>query len=125
MEKQLTLLKKELLRSKWGQCKARVSVLNGTIKKFVSFGVPKESVWLYILNILVLMGLYSYHSYFTDTQLRAFARYLTDYLTLSDECNRMETALKNITKIKDHCDPAVCSLIDRVVADYNSNQKIK
>lgn len=98
-EKKLKLVDKELARSKYGYSKARVSVINKTIKDFESYGISPEYVATFALNIFVLMLRYERYLNYSATQVSTTGKILAKYILESTKAGQLKDALESLKTI--------------------------
>ncbi len=63
-EERLDVIGKEINRSKYGRCKARISVIRGAIKQAEAYGIDNENLFHIVYNTLrMLVGNERYYHY--------------------------------------------------------------
>lgn len=97
MEKHIDAIAKELKRNKWGESKARVTVIRRSIKDFASFGVGAEDhARLVLYTFQMFLGMASSEYTVNATQRSAIAALACEYVTIAAVNGFFEAACRNI-----------------------------
>lgn len=83
-EKYCNVIDKEMNRSKYGECMARISKIRAAIKDFASFDVGSEAVLKLMLYALCKGLVYERVRYFSKTLINGFAKIAEDILVFGD-----------------------------------------
>ncbi len=98
-EKKIDIIAKELNRTKWGYCKARISIIRGCIRDFESFGVGAEAVAKLMYSTLrMLVGQYRYLNY-GEPLMKGVGKLTADYIAYAHTNGFASTALANINAL--------------------------
>ena len=99
MDKKLKIIDKELNRTKYGYSKARVSVLNKTLKEFESFGVPDADVSRLALEILIRLLIEERWSNFSATLVTGTGKILGKAIVSAAKGGTLDQCMKLIKDI--------------------------
>lgn len=101
MQKRLEAIIKEVNRTKWGECKARISVIRREIKEFACFGVGVEKYAMLVYFVFrVLLGQSKY--YILPPPLRnGMLAFAAEYVTLAAKNDFLEPGMKNMKSALD------------------------
>lgn len=98
MEKKLEAARKEADRTRYGYCKARVSVLRKLVKELEAFGVDQETVLTFVLEVFARLYVNSHYYYFTDTLVNGMCKFAAEAFIRG---NKMGCAQETINKLVD------------------------
>lgn len=99
MDKKLKIIDRELARTKYGYSKARVSVLNKTLKEFSSFGVPAFDVARFALEILTRLVIEERWAHFTPTLVAGTGKILEKAIAEGAKARALDQVLKIIKEL--------------------------
>ena len=98
-DKKVDIIAKELSRSKWGYCKARISIIRSCIKDFEAYGVSPDYVArLMFATLRMLVGQYRYLNY-GEPLLKGVGRLTADYIEYAHAHGFATEALANVTNL--------------------------
>ncbi len=101
LDKKIDIIAKELSRSKWGYCKARISVIRACIRDFEAFGVSPDYVArLMFATLRMLVGQYRYLNY-GEPLLKGVGKLTADYIIYAHTHGFASEALADITRLTD------------------------
>lgn len=101
-EKAIAKLRKEIFRFKYGQTKARVSVIAREIKAFSSFQPGGEYEMRLLLSIIsFFVSIEKAHYSLPATVVNGIARYIAAYFTIANKEGRIEKAIADFEKVVD------------------------
>lgn len=99
MDKTIQNIEKEFNRTKWGECKARISHVRKTIKEFVSFGVGPEKHTELLYNTVTIILRRAVYLKLTDPQLNGLKGFACEYVTIAARYDFLEDALVKMEKL--------------------------
>lgn len=127
-DKYMRVIVKEFNRSKRRYSKARVSVVNKTLKQYRSFTPGADNEVKFIVAILETMAGAELSVDFTETQWNLVAKLVNAALLTADAAGIVDQALIPLSRLSDK-DSHLCSryftrAIGDAVLDYNSQKTI-
>ena len=99
MEKKLKVVDKELSRTKYGYSKARISVLNKTLKEFASFGVPAFDVARFALQIFIRLIIEERWTHFSPTLVAGTAKMLAAAMIEGAKAQALDKVLDTVRDV--------------------------
>lgn len=98
-EEKENIVAKELNRTKWGDCKARISVIKRAVKEFRAFKGDAENHVLLLRDILMMMlGQNNYYNY-PEALYNGAAYIAVEYIRVKAETDGIDEALREFDKI--------------------------
>lgn len=96
LDKRLEVLIKEVSRTKWGECKARISHMRRELKEFAGFGVGIEKyAQLLYYAFRLLLGQSQYYN-FPEPLRNGMLAFASEYVTLAAKNGFLESGMKNM-----------------------------
>lgn len=106
LESKVDIISRELVRSKRGFSKARISVIKNTIRDFAAYGIgPEYTGRLMYKAIRMIVGMERYYN-FSSPMINGTAKLIHDYIVLANQEENLAEALENLHSL-------VCSDIGR------------
>ncbi len=124
MDKVLEGMIKEVNRTKWGVCKARISVLRKAVKEFAAFGVgPEKHAELLYLAFRLILG-QAYYYEMPDPLRNGMLGFAAEYVTIAARNDFIESATTNLEKaITDLARPRMAKMIREYIDTTLTNLK--
>lgn len=92
-EEQLDLIGKEINRSKYGRCKARISFIRGAIKQAEAYGIDNENLFHIVHNTLrMLVGTERYY-HFSESLSKGAVELAAKFVEVAASMGEIERAL--------------------------------
>ena len=124
MEKGLDIVQKELKRTKWGECKARISIIRKVIKEYAAFGVGAENHAKMVLTVLAMVIHKSTYYHLSEPLSKGMLGFASEYVTIAANNGFLEQAICNVGQVTDeYARPRIAAEIHRQID--STVQKLK
>lgn len=126
LDKQVEIVAKELNKTKWGRCKARITVIRNAIKEFEAFGADTEHVAkLIYLSFRMTLGASGYYD-IPEPLKKGIGNLGARYMRIAAENGFLPKALDDLkTSLKTLGTKSIRRMVEARLADEASELNIE
>ncbi len=118
-EEEEEVIAKELSRSKWGTCKARVSIIKNAIKEFIAFKGDSANHVLLLRNAFIMMVGNNRDYDYPDPLYNGTAFMAVEFVRTEAEESGIDEAIRQFEHIVDRlARPRMAVIVRNAVKDY-------
>ena len=130
LEKFVDLQAKEIMRGKYGECNACITVLKKNVRQFAAYGVGAEYHSRFVYYTFRMMLGQSQHTHFKDTLRKGISFMASQYVQIAAANGFVEEALNNISSSLQNMgrpgiNREITAAVNETVKNLNINLKLK